>query len=118
MIDVTPLFRFMARATSGHSGYDRTIRDHVADASRAFRGGDFYGFTYWAHRALTIHELAEAGVRYNWSSESYDEARWKALVHVAFFSTKHEDTDVWAANGARQSAAVAAIKRDLQRVAV
>lgn len=82
--EIASMFRLFARAKSGHSEYDRGIRDNAVDALRGSQL-DPYGFVYWAHRALVQHELAEAGCRYTREAGEFDLACDRALSHVEAF---------------------------------
>lgn len=68
----------VAKGRSGWSGYDRGIRDHLADA----RPGDPQGWAYWTHRALTLAWLDLAGSRWQWDADLFAAAQAEALVSL------------------------------------
>lgn len=66
-------WHLIARATSGHSDYDRATRDNRFDAARAAQCGDDFGRRYWSARAMVCFLLRERGYGYNSTVAQFDE---------------------------------------------
>lgn len=69
----------VCRERSGWSGYDRGIRDHMADARR--HPSDVHAFTYWSYQALTLAHLHLLGERWG-SGDAFIAARSLALASL------------------------------------
>lgn len=78
-LDVWAGIRLAARATTSHSGYDRTIRDHVADARRT---ADPDSRAYWAHKAIALSLLADRGQRWSWGDGSLYRSACQAAARL------------------------------------